>query len=285
MSHTLDQTALITAFNQAAPHYEEYALLETHIGQQLLNRLQEIKITPDRLLDLGCGTGYWTRELAKHYPHAHLIGVDIAGNMIEQAILRSPDSIQYLCEDAHHTSLPSHSVDCIFSNLLFPWCDPNLLLKECARILKPGGLLLFTSLGPDTLWELQTSWGAIDQPAHTYPFWDMHNLGDLLLANQFELPVVDVEYLKATFSDLLSLLHYLKKTGSYCSYPHSQGLTSLGALKKLTTLYEKHRSTEGYLPATCEVIYGHACLPVSSPLAYRDEEGHVRIPLSTLRKK
>jgi malonyl-CoA O-methyltransferase len=249
---------MLNTFNEAASHYDEAALVQHEIADRLLERLDFIKITPKTILDLGCSTGFCTRKLAERFPEASVTGIDAAEKMIEVAIQNSPATLSYRCEDAHHTNLADHSVDLIFSNLLLEYCDLNRVLSECKRLLKPNGLLLFTTLGPDTLYELR--------PLLKNKFVDMHHIGDALKNQHFFDPVVDSEHLTVDFSDTKEILYHLKLTGEYESDISEDAMDS----NTLSTTYE--------------IIYGHAWQPDYMSQQSVDEEGNVSVPIKILRK-
>jgi malonyl-CoA O-methyltransferase len=284
MKNSLDPLLVRDHFNRAAPHYEAHALVQKEIGDQLFARLEKIKITPQHILDLGCGTGYYTRQLAALYPNAQVSGIDFAPDMIRCAQDHATAE-SYLCEDATATSFADHSVDLIFANLLFPWCEPATLLQECLRLLRPEGLLLFTALGPDTLYELRQSFKKIDTCKHVNDFLDMHHVGDLLLKQRFKDPVTDLDYLTVTYSDLISLLSSLKITGTQnANRNRPPGLMARESLEKLIEEYETFRTEDHLLPATFEVIYGQAWQSDLKQQQQVDSEGNVRIPVSHLHK-
>ncbi len=287
MFNNFDKNLLISNFNSAAKHYEQYALIQKEIGGRLFDRLKYIKLDPKNILDLGCGPGPYTRQLATLYSQANVTGIDISPEMIAEAIEQSDGNsrLSFYCEEATRTHLADHSFDLIFSNLLFHWCDTQSLVKECFRLLKPNGLLLFTSLGPDTLYELRQSWKKIDNFAHVNSFTDMHHVGDALLKQDFKDPVTDVEYLTATFPDLLSLMSSLKSVGvQNANVNRPLGLYSTHTLKKLAEYYEEFRNENNLLPITFEVIYGQAWQPDLSHQQTRDAEGNVRIPIKSLKR-
>ena len=283
----IDRTHMIRAFNKAAAHYETGALIEQAIGNRLLARLDYIKITPHTIVDLGCGTGHYLGKLAAYYPQAQLIGIDLAQDMLKIAAAKSSMNtpIRYRCEDAEQTTLADHSVDLIFSNLLFQWCNIDAIAAECKRLLKPRGLVLFSSLGPDTLCELRRCWAKIDNAVHVNHFIDMHHLGDCFMQAQFLDPVMDCEYLTATFSDIIDLMYSLKTVGAHnVNMGRHEGLTGKGKLHQLSRHYEAYRDETGLLPATYEAIYGQAWQVDFTQQQTTDAAGNVRIPLSRVKK-
>lgn len=283
--YQIDQADMVQSFNRAAPHYEAVALIQHEIGNRLFDRLEYIKIEPNTIVDLGCSSGYYLAKLALLYPQATLIGIDLAEQMLASAAKKSLPKTSYRCEDAQHTTLADHSVDLIFSNLLFQWCDAQQIIAECKRLLAPNGLLLFTSLGPDSLYELRACWKKLDQATHVNPFLDMHHVGDYLNKAAFVDPVVDSEYLTATFNDLTNLMYSLKIAGAHnVNTARNRGLTGKYKFQQLCQHYEAYRDEEGLLPITYEVVYGHAWQSNLIVQQSVDAAGNVRVPASSLKK-
>jgi len=260
---------IAAAFDQAAPHYDEAALLQQEVGSRFIEQLPLFKIEPKRILDLGCGTGQISHALASHYPKASITALDIARGMVEITRERikatgfhlwSRPKHFFLVGDAESLPFADNSFDLITSNLTFQWCaDLPLLFTEIQRVLAPGGLLLFTTLGPDTLKELRASWQAVDKTVHVNSFADMHDVGDAMLEGQLGDPVVDMEQITITYKKAITLMRDLKAIGAHNMNPErSRGLTSPRKLSAVSTAYEQFRMADGMLPATYEVIYGHA---------------------------
>jgi len=222
----LDRRVVRATFARAAASYDAAAVLQREIADRLMERLEYIRITPARILDLGCGTGYVTHLLAKRYRHAQLLGLDLALAMAHAARRRNtprwPFALgqqlgrcRFVIADAELLPLADHSMDLIVSSLTLQWCDPDRVFRECRRVLKPGGLFLFTTFGPDTLKELRTAWRAVDNRVHVHDFIDMHDLGDALVRARFADPVMDVEHLTLTYPEVNNLLRELKAIGAH----------------------------------------------------------------------
>jgi malonyl-CoA O-methyltransferase len=195
------------------------------------------------------------------YRSAEVVALDIALPMLSRARrrgrwLRRPHSV---CADAEHLPFADASFDLVFSNLMLQWCvDLDAVFSELQRVLRPGGLLLFTSFGPDTLRELRDSWSAVDGYTHVNAFQDMHDVGDALLRARFADPVMDVEHFTVTYADLWRLMRELKQQGAHnVTAGRSRGLTGKTHMQRLVQVYEAHRR-DGVLPATYEVVNGHA---------------------------
>lgn len=285
-SYQIDKHWVRRAFDQAAERYDELAVLQHEVGKRLLERLDYIRLQPDTILDLGCGTGQLSGALLKRYRGSRVFGLDLAPGMLRQARAKSGwwRKPHYLAGDIESLPIADNRVDLLLSNLSFQWCqDLDRVLAECRRVLRPGGLLLFTTFGPDTLSELRSSWRAVDGRVHVNRFIDMHDIGDALLRARLADPVMDVERFTLTYPDVSSLMRELKGIGAHnVSAGRPRGLTGKAALQALSAHYETFRN-QGVLPASYEVIYGHAWMPAaqSSP---RQGPAEVSVPLDMLRR-
>jgi len=257
-------------FNRVANCYDQAAVVEKEIGYRLFERLEIIRISPTRILELGGGTGYFARKLAKQYD-AELLHYDLSENMLRHA--KPFNNIMTLCGDAEHLPFRNNSIDFVFANCVFSWC-PNLkqLFGEIQRILKPNGLLLFSTFGPDTFIELQESCHALGNIRPISAFLDMHIIGDALLQANLDDPVVDMETLTLTYSTVSNLLHDLQQTGFSGHYENCLSLNALETIDSITLSYERFRNKQGNLPVTFEVIYGHAWGAGKKRMAYNLEE-------------
>jgi malonyl-CoA O-methyltransferase len=248
-------------FDQAAAGYDAHAVVQREIADRLLEHLEGLKLQPETIVDVGCGTGYCTRALQKTYSHARVTGIDLAPSMITQAkrhrrwFARNP---KYITGDAHALELEDNSVDLLVSSLTLQWCDPDKVLQEFARVLKPGGLLLLSSFGPDTLMELRHAWQVVDAREHVHTFIDMHDLGDAMVRNGFTSPVLDVDRLVMTYDSVSRIMRDLKGIGAQNLAPaRPRGLTGKTMFKAFCTAYES-QSVDGPLCLTYEAVFAHA---------------------------
>ena len=240
-------------FNSASSNYDDNAFLQNEIANRLAEKLKVISIKPQTIIDLGSGTGLLSNKTAEIFPNANLVCVDFA----QKSLLKNPQNLK-VCANAYELPFASNSVDFIVSNLMMQWCpDLKTLFNECFRVLKPQGLFLFTTFGPDTLKELKRSWSAVDSSAHVNNFIDMHDIGDQMLQSGFQSPIMEMENITLTYEKVLDLMHDLKSIGAQNVSDRSKTLTGKTKFKKMIEMYESYRS-DGKLPATYEVIYGHA---------------------------
>ena len=249
------------SFEQAAQSYDAAAVLQQEVAQRLLERLDLMKLEPARVLDLGCGTGYCIPELMSRYKRADIVALDIARPMLEQARRRGRwlHRPRCVCGDAERLPFEDESFDLVFSNLMLQWCvDLDVAFAELQRVLRPGGLLLFTSFGPDTLKELRDSWAQVDGDTHVNAFLDMHDVGDALVKTRFADPVMDVERITVTYPDVWKLMRELKQIGAHnVTAGRPRGLTGKSHMQQLVNAYERYRQAE-VLPASYEIVNGHA---------------------------
>ncbi len=267
--YALDKRQVRRSFEKAAATYDAAAALQREVCARALERLDLMKLDPKVILDAGCGTGFASKGLHARYPRATLLGIDIALSMLQASRARAPAWKRWLgpkreafaCGDNEKLPIHSGGMDMVWSNLAFQWAgDLVAVFGECSRVLRPGGLLMFTTLGPDTLKELRAATSG-DAAVHVNRFIDMHDVGDMMVNAGFADPVMDMEYLTLTYTDVTMLMRELKALGAHnVAQGRSRGLTGRGSLGAIERRYEAFRS-EGRLPATFEVIYGHAWKP------------------------
>jgi malonyl-CoA O-methyltransferase len=241
-----------------------------------------------KVLDLGAGTGHAALALKRRYRAAQVVALDLAPGMLQEAGRRQTllRRFRRVCADAAALPLGTASVDLVFSNLMLQWCnDPDAVFRECRRVLKPGGLLTFTTFGPDTLVELRRAWAAADDGhTHVNRFIDMHDLGDALVRSGLAEPVLDVERYTLTYATARDLMRDLKAIGAHnATAGRPRGLTGRGAFMRMAAEYETHRREER-LPATYEVVFGQAWAPMSASRA-RVAPGEVTVPVARIGRR
>jgi malonyl-CoA O-methyltransferase len=281
----LDPTQVRRSFDKAARTYDGASAVATEIRNRLLERLDIVRLQPQAILDLGAGTGHSSKALRHRYRGAEVIALDLSPGMLaraerRQAWLRRFDPV---IADAHRLPVKDASVELVFSNLMLEWChDPDAVFQEIRRVLKPGGLLTFTTLGPDTLRELREGWRKVDAYTRVHRFIDMHDLGDALMRAGLAEPVMDTERLTVTYPDLGALLKELTDSGSSnVAHGRARGLTTKARLERLREVVRGEPSA-GALPVSVEVVYGHAWAgQLRRP---QRTGGEVRIPVSSLKR-
>jgi malonyl-CoA O-methyltransferase len=296
MINELPQKRLVAdSFGRAAVHYDDVALLQRQTADELLERLDLVKIKPKRIVDLGVGTGRNLSLLSKRYPEAQLIAVDIATGMLKQARqsyrqrqglkrwLPTKNKPYYLAGDAENLPLADNSVDFIFANLTLQWCDPRASFAEIQRVLKADGLVMFSTLGPDTLHELRQSWAQVDDYPHVNMFYDMHDVGEAMTEAALTGMVLDTDHYILTYSTAMALMKDLKILGARnVNRARRRGLTGKLSLEKVQQFYEAFRQ-DNVLPATYEVVFGHAWGGLKAQTI--SDDGSINIPISQIIRK
>ncbi len=260
-TQTFNQAHVRRAFDRAADSYEKFAVLQNEVCKRLLEKLEIVKIKPELILDAGAGTGAAIPALFNRYKKAQLVALDLSENMLSKSsrhgsFFRSPHLV---CADIEHLPFADNVFDLVLSSLSLQWCnDLNAALLEAKRVLKPGGLFVFTTFGPDTLKELRHSWSEVDESNHVNQFIDMHDIGDALLHDGFAEPVMEAEMLTVTYNSVDEVMRDLKAIGANVTAGTSQkGLGGKSILQTVRQSYEQFRQDD-LLPATYEIIYGHA---------------------------
>lgn len=261
---------IAAAFSQAASTYDSVADLQRAVGTRLLSLLPEPALNSksilnskpldfkplDNWLDIGCGTGHFCQQLQKKWPSAQGIGLDLAEGMLQFSRLHCP-KVHYLCADAERLPLASNSQDLVFSSLALQWCnDFSGVLHEIKRVLKPNGLLLFSSVADGSLAELKHSWQAVDAATHVNPFRTFNDYQQLVSSSGLEIHRLHCHqhiHHYAKVRDLTSELKYLGANHIQAEKP--QGWVGKKGLQQLLSTYETFRQPQG-LPATWQVVYG-----------------------------
>jgi malonyl-CoA O-methyltransferase len=286
----LDVARLRASFDRASAGYEAAAGLQARVSNELLGRLDELRLAPRVVLDLGAGTGRVTRELGRRYPRALVVALDIAPGMLREARRhqRLWRRFARVCADARCLPLADRSVDLVFCSLMLQWCEPlEAALGEVRRVLQPTGFFAFSTFGPDTLHELRAAWaqadGDGDGHSHVNRFLDVHDVGDAAARSGLTEPVLDVDHMELGYPDVLALMRDLKAIGAHnVTAGRARALTGKVRLARMQAAYEEQRR-DGRLPATWEVIYGAAWGAAGRPAA-ASAAGEAHIAPGSIRR-
>jgi len=264
----LDRAAARRWFERASADAEDPVARE--VERRMASRLDLVKHTPARIVDVGCGSGASGALLRARYPSAEIVFADFAAAPLARA--RPGPSLtarlraafgaaqeHFLCADMDALPLATGACGMLWSNLALAWApDPAATLREWHRVLEVGGLLMFTSYGPDTLKELRAAFAGADDAPHVHSFVDMHDLGDALVAGGFADPVMDVDVLTVTYARPEDLFRDLRATGQRNALARRR--RSVGGRDRWERMRAAYaaRARDGRVPATFEIVYGHA---------------------------
>lgn len=254
----LNKRDVARSFSRAANTYDDAADVQKIIGSALAALLPRETALVQRSLDLGCGTGLSTQELERNYPDADHVGLDLAEGMLQYAASRGhAPAAKWVGGDAEHLPVQSACVDLVFSNLSLQWCrDLHKAASEAFRVLRPGGYLLFSTLGPATLTELRGAWEQVDQHVHVNSFLSSEQIRQAILRSGLEVERLDTSQIVMPYQQFTHLARDLKSIGAHnVNQGRATGLTGRARIRALEAAYEMHRDAEGMLPATYEAIY------------------------------
>jgi len=257
-------TAVISHFSQAAATYDEAAVLAREVVARMAERLDYMKLAPQRMADIGCATGDGIRSLQQRYPQAQALAIDYALPMLQRARGLAPSLLgrmglarrgpQPVNADARALPLAANTLDLVWSSLMLQWLDDPLpALREWQRSLRVGGLLMFAALGPDTLKELRDAAQKVGVGDTARKFLDMHDLGDMLVAAGFADPVMDMEMITFTYSSPRRFLADQRHLGVRDALLGRQTFHDWRRLFSACA-----RDAAGRLPLRFEIVYGHA---------------------------
>lgn len=251
----VDKRKVADSFGRAAENYDSVAQLQRDIGHELLERAAVTADSKQVWLDLGCGTGYFSPQLQRHF--GEVIGLDISQGMLNFASSQHRDLNHWLCADAEQLPLGDNTLDGIYSSLAIQWCHrlPQLFC-EIKRVLKPGGTALIATLGPKTLHEIKCAWEQVDDYTHVNRFASQEEVSTAITNAGFESVSWRTDYKVLPYDELRQLTYELKTLGAHnMNHGQSNGLTGRQRIKKFRQAYEAFRDENGQLPATYEVFY------------------------------
>lgn len=261
-----DRTRIRRRFGRAADAYADRARLQAEVADRLLDRLEGLRFEPATVVDLGCGPGRQARELSSRFPKARVIAMDLAVPMLKRARQEAGwrgRRFGRVAADAHALPLAESSVDLLYSNLMLQWSDDlPAVLNGLRRVVRPGGLMLISTFGPDTLQELRAAWATVDDAEHLSHFTDVQTVGDALIRAGFQEPVLDTDWLTTRYAQPRDLLDELRTIGAtHAAADRNPGLTPPSKLRAMLEAYATQRGGDGRYPATWEVVYASAWAP------------------------
>jgi malonyl-CoA O-methyltransferase len=268
----------------AADGFEHACFLHDDTRSRLLARLDYVALASPRLvIDVGCATGRGANGLALRYPGTQVLALDTSSRMLRTAVRHAGVNVAVLGGDAERLPIRAHCVDLMLANLVLPWCRPDAVFAEAARVLKDGGLVLFATLGPDTLKEVREAFGAVDRSIHVHAAFDMHHLGDMALAAGLAEPVLDVDRLEVTYPDLGALVRELRAVGAVnVAGARRRGLTGVERWRRFERGFVR---AAGRLAVTVELIFGQAFGLGAVQRSAAAGPAEIRVPIERLKRR
>jgi malonyl-CoA O-methyltransferase len=267
-------TTVRRQFQNRAKRHPMHDAIVRETAARMLERLALMRHPVQRMLDLGCGRGACRKGLLERFPDAQWLGLDLSEAMLRAGRPGPGPLARWLralaparaargaglvaCASADRLPLADASQDLVFSNLLLHWHpDPQAVVREMARVLRSGGLILFSNYGPDTLQELRAACGAALPAARPMPFVDMHDLGDMLVDCGFAAPVMEMEALTLTYRGARPLLDEVRALGGNPRADRPRGLPSGRQARALLAALQSRADGQGRIPLRFEIVIGH----------------------------
>lgn len=277
-----EKRAARRAFDRALD-FESACFIHDEARARLLARLEVVRIAPKVALDLGCATGRAAGALAARFPSARVLAIDSSTGMLRATAAGVASAASVVGGDAEALPLRDGSVDLALANLVLPWCRPDRVFAEAARVLTDGGTLMFATVGPDSLQEIRAAFAAIDDRLHVHAAFDMHDLGDLTMAAGLAEPVLDVDRLEVTYADVAGLVRDLRAVGAI-NVAGARRRTLTGRRRWGLFVERLPRNPDGRLSITIELILGQAW--GRGPLSRRSPgSSEIRVPLERIRRR
>lgn len=267
-------------FARAARSFASASFIHDEARRRLFDRLEGLKFEPGLIVDLGAALGQSAAELARRFPDASVVACDFSPEMLRRSVA---GRFAKLAARVEQLPLPDRSVDLLFANLVLPWTRPDAVFAEARRVLKPAGLLVFSTLGPETLGELRQAWLRADEAIHVHAYFDGQILGDLILSAGLEEPVLDIDRLKVSYTELSAVIRDLRACGgTNAAGGRRRGLMGRQRWQRFVEALwrDQGEGREGRLSLTVELIFGQA---FGSARGERTRDtGEIRIPVDRI---
>ena len=292
----VDIALLRRRFDRAAHTYADAAVVQREVGKRLLERFDVMRIAPANVLDVGCGPGTHTAALSARFPAAMVTAIDQSPAMVARTVppatglfarwsgLGKRPRIRGLVSDMGALPLPREHADVLWSNFALQWAnDLPALFAEWNRVLKIGGVTMFTAPGPDTLIELRRALTKAGEDAdlRVQRLTDLHDIGDMLMHAGFADPVMDMEVITLEYATATALWRDIKAQGAVNSMQaRPRGLLTPRKLGAIESALDAARKADGPIRISVEVIYGHAWKVAPKKTA----EGHGIVRLESIQR-
>ncbi len=261
-SNLARKVAIAEAFGKAAHGYDKHAQFQREVGTQLLRQLPD-DLTGMQVLDIGCGTGFFSEVLADK--GAIVTAADLSPEMLQQAKQRCGSKVWRYCQaDAEQLPFDEQEFDIVFSNLALQWCeDLAYPLRELQRVTKSSGKVVFSTLAEGSLTELKQAWAKIDTYQHVNHFLSEKQINIALAQSGATGHHLDLRTVQLWYTSAFELMRDLKGIGATHVGERAPGLTGKSTLLRVESEYQSYRNGSGLLPATYQVCLGSVYLPSS----------------------
>lgn len=276
--------AIEAELNRVSETFTKNAFLHREVGERLFQRLQVMKFAPESILEVGANAGVMTGRLATLYPnHNNITTVDFANKMQAVTQQKHPEAVSLLLPEDEKLLIADNSVDMVFSNLALQYLsDIEQVFSEVYRVLKPEGLFIFSMFGLDTLAEFCEVYANLHADV-VAPFYDMHDIGDVLLKKQFAEPVMESEDLILAYQDFSSMFRELGGAGCFYFLPEAESICGQAGFSQAM---EAFRDQDGAMPASFEIVMAHTWKPLKDKTTVSlNDNNEAAFSIDKLKKK
>lgn len=259
----IDKNAVKQSFSKAAKSYDQYALFQRDTGDFLLQLAKLHSNSCKNILDLGCGTGYFSKQLndwqQSHYYQLSadaLTCFDLSPFMLQETDKRGLTYHQSVEGDIDKLPFVNDSFDLIFSNLVLQWSeDLSEALSQAKQTLKKSGVICFSTLLDGSLTELKSAWQAVDNNQHINTFLNESEIKSAVECAGFREFKIFTKTYSYFFPDVIAVMKSLKGIGANHVH-HGQQSNTLGkkGLQQLSEAYKPFSNKQG-LRLSYQVCY------------------------------
>jgi malonyl-CoA O-methyltransferase len=261
MTEQFDKKRISQHFSVSAPNYDTASVVQRQAADDLLLMARELTSAPERIIDIGCGTGYASHKLKNHFPYSFLVSLDLAEGMLMQARkhFEVEGSFNGLRGDVEFLPIKNNSVDLIFTNATLQLCNQiEQTLAEILQVLNPGGVFLGSTFGPATLNQIYDAWEAVDPEnidEHRFSFHSTSYWKNIFNFGEWVNPTIEVKTQTQYYPTAMEALKSIRMAGVKNSLSaRKKSLTGRKIFFKFVDELEKKREPEG-IPLTYEIIF------------------------------
>ena len=255
--NSINKKAVQASFSKAAAHYDQFADLQRDIGHHLIDLMPDSIKQANTILDLGCGTGYFSALFNETNESAQLTCFDLSPEMLKQTAEKGMTRCQFVQGDIDVLPFTTRQFDLIFSNLVLQWSEQLVTcLEQVKKALNKQGKLCFSTLLNGSLIELQQAWKVVDRNSHINHFLTQENVRNALALSGFNNVRMTTEIHVKKYADVIEVMKALKGIGANHVHDGKKNRTmGRQLLKQLEQGYQPYIDNDGLYNLSYQVCY------------------------------